>query len=92
MPTSSCCRYGVKNSGGMASFTSLYLASCTSADDLDVQRRRRRALFMRLADRVAAEVELLREGLVHDRHLGRAEHVGAREVAPGQQRHADVLK
>ena len=40
------------------------------------------AIAHALADGVAAEIELLRERLVDDRDLRRAERVGARELAP----------
>ena len=41
-----------------------------------------------LADRVVAQIELLRERLVDDGHLRRAERIGARELPAGHQRDA----
>ena len=48
--------------------------------------------FIRLADRVAAEIELLCELLVHDRDERRARRIRAREFAAGEERHAEREK
>ena len=52
-------------------------------DDLDRQRA---------VAAIASEIELLRERFVDDRHLRRAERVGAREVAAGNHRDAERLE
>ena len=86
----SSCRYGRKNSGGISFFTVAVLRVLHEADDLHVQRavaRRRRRSACRPA--FASQVELLRERLVDDRDLRRAQRVGARELAAREQRHAE---
>ena len=79
-----------EDAAASACFTSLYFASFTrpmismlseSLRAVPCACRRRRA-----------EVELLRERLVHDRDLRRAERVGTRELAAGEQRHAERLE
>ena len=74
----SSCRYGRKNSGGISSFTSLYFAFCTRPTISMSSVAAAAVVAHALADGVAAEVELLRERLVDDRDLRRAERVGAR--------------
>ncbi len=81
----------MKNSGGTESFTSLYLALRDQADDLGVERVGA-AVGHELADGVGAEVELLGEGLVDDRHPRRAEPVGGGELAPASSCTPSVSK
>src|SRR3954469_2580867 len=59
-------------------------------DDLDIRRQRvRRANAHTLPDRVRAEPEAPREGLVHDGDLRRAGTIRVGELASGEPRHTN---